>query len=117
MSDFGGATDWFNEITRQTISQVHTLSFSGGIKNTTYYAALNYRNLQGLVKDSYNEKVNGRMSLSQSALQNKLKIDMTLANTVGKFRPTDYEVYRQAMEANPTLPVYNEDGTFAQNMN
>ncbi|NJK94088.1 MAG: SusC/RagA family TonB-linked outer membrane protein [Bacteroidales bacterium] len=112
--DFGGNTDWFEEITRQALSHVHNLSISGGNEKTNYYASVNYRNLQGMVKRSYNDILNGRLSLAHLGMNDKLKFEMTLANTFRKSRPTDYGVYRQAMQRNPTLPVYNEDGTYRE---
>ncbi len=35
-------TDWFKELFRQSVTQNHTLSFSGGGKSNTFYASIGY---------------------------------------------------------------------------
>lgn len=40
-------TDWFKELFRPSIMQNHSLSFSGGSENATYYASLGYLNDPG----------------------------------------------------------------------
>ena len=111
--DYGADTDWFNEITRNVpISQVHNLSFSGGSQTTSYYASLNYRDLQGFILESNNNILNGRLSLTHTGLDEKLTVQMNLSNSLRKSNPVNYQVYRQALGRNPTIPVYNEDGTF-----
>lgn len=110
--DFGHDTDWLDEITRPALSQVHNLSMSGGSENTNYYGSVNYRDLQGFIRESDNNILNGRLSLTHIGMDGRLNVQMNLSNTFRKGRPVNYNVYRQAMQRNPTLPVYNEDGSF-----
>ncbi|NLA48764.1 MAG: TonB-dependent receptor [Bacteroidales bacterium] len=112
--DFGHDTDWLDEITRNTISQVHNLSISGGSQNTTYYGSVNFRNLNGFIKNSNNQIINGRLSVSHTGLDDRLNVQMSLSNTFSTESPVDYQSYRQAMQWNPTMSVYNEDGTFTE---
>lgn len=111
--DYGDDTDWMNEITRQTpFSNVHNLSITGGSETTSYFASVNYRDLQGFILKSNNNMLNGRLSLTHSGLDDKLTVQMNLSNSLSKANPVNYQVYRQALGRNPTLPVYNEDGSF-----
>jgi TonB-dependent starch-binding outer membrane protein SusC len=111
--DYGHDTDWMNAITRETpFSNVHNLSITGGSETTSYFASLNYRDLQGFILKSNNNMLNGRLSLTHSGLDDKLTVQMNVSNTLRKSNPVDYQVYRQALGRNPTLPVYNEDGSF-----
>jgi TonB-linked SusC/RagA family outer membrane protein len=112
--DYGGNTDWFDAISQNKLSQVHNLSISGGSQMTNYYAAINYRDIEGLIKRSFNNTVNYRLALSQSTLKDKLVFDLSLSNTYRKSRPSDYGMFTSAMLRNPTFPVYNADGTFHQ---
>ncbi len=113
--DYGADTDWFNEITRRTpFSHVHNLSISGGSESTSYYGSVNIRNLEGFIRESNNNILNGRLSVTHSGMDDKLLVQMNLSNTFRKSNPIDYGVYRQAMQRNPTLPVYNEDGSFRE---
>lgn len=112
--DFGGNTDWFEAISQHKLSQVHSLSVSGGSEKTNYYASLNYRNIEGILKRSYNQIANYRLSLSHRVLNDKLRLEFSMANTNGKSRPSNYGLLTQALLRNPTLPVYNEDGSYYQ---
>lgn len=112
--DYGADTDWLEEITNQTISQIHNVSISGGSNNTTYYGSLNYRDLRGFIKTSKNNILSGRLSLNHTAMDEKLSIQLNLNNSLRKADQVDYNSYRQALERNPTLPVYNEDGSFRE---
>ncbi len=113
--DYGGNTDWFNEITKKSISSVHNLSISGGSETTKYHASLNYRDLNGFIRESSNDIWNGRISLTHKGLKDKLEVQMNLAGTSRTGHPINYRVYREAMQRNPTLTVYNPDGTFNEN--
>jgi len=46
-NDFGGDTDWIDEVTRTGISHVHNLSYTGGGNGMTYRASVNYREEEG----------------------------------------------------------------------
>ncbi len=111
--DYGHDTDWFNEITRRTpISNVHNLSITGGTETTSYFASVNYRDLQGFIRESNNNILNGRLSMTHSGMNDRLTVQMNLSNTLQKSNPVNYQVYRQALGRNPTLPVYNDDKSF-----
>ena len=109
--DYGGDTDWFDEISQNKLSQVHNLSISGANQKTNYYAAINYRDIQGLVKRSFNNIMNYRLSLSHAVFDERLVFDFNISNSFGKSRP-NFGSYLGAMLRNPTLPVYNADGTY-----
>ena len=114
IQDFGASTDWFKEITHTPISQVHNFAISGGNENTKFYASVNYRNLQGIVKRSYNDLLNGRLSVTSTGLKDRLTVQTSIAGTMRKYSPTDYNVFQQAFQMNPTLPVFNENGDYAE---
>jgi TonB-dependent starch-binding outer membrane protein SusC len=111
--DYGSDTDWLNEITRKNpLSNVHNLYITGGTESTNYYASVNYRNLQGFIDESSNDILSGRLSLTHSELDGKLKMVMNLSNSIRKYHPVNLDAYNQALNRNPTMPVHNEDGTF-----
>jgi len=113
MTDYGYDTDWFDEITRNMpLSTVHNLSISGGGERTSYYGSVNYRNLQGFIIESSNNILNGRLNVTHTGMNDKLKVIMSLSNSIRESNPVNYNCYRQALQRNPTLPVYNEDGSF-----
>lgn len=112
--DYGGNTDWFDAISQNKLSQVHNLSISGANQKTNYYAAVNYRDIQGLIKRSFNNILNYRLNLCHSVLNDKLVFDFNVSNTFRKSRPSNYGMYTSAVVRNPTFPIYNADGTYHQ---
>ncbi|MEZ5103356.1 MAG: TonB-dependent receptor [Draconibacterium sp.] len=114
MIDFGGNTDWFDVISRNAISQVHNLSMSGGSESTQYYGSLNYRDQQGMIKNTAKNVINGTLSLSHRALEDRLTFQLSLNNSFIKSNPYEDDVRYQAITRNPTQLVYN-DGTSTLN--
>src|SRR5690625_826893 len=111
--DYGSDTDWFDAITRDTpISHEHFLSISGGSSQTTYYGSISFRDLQGFIKESNNNILNGRLNVTHHGLDDRLTLDVNISNTLRKGNPVNYQAYRQALGRNPTMPIYNNDGTF-----
>ncbi len=112
MMDFGENTDWFKEITREQISQVHHISVTGANQSTNYSASLNYRDIEGVLKRSEKNAIKSHLAIDHSSLDDRLKIAFNLSGNTENSSPSDYDVYEYALKRNPTLPVYNEDGTF-----
>ncbi len=108
----GNNTDWMDEVTRTGISHVHNLALSGGLGNgSTYRASINYRNVQGIGVVSGFNQLNGRLNLSQKALNDRLTLDLNLAASE---READYgfvEAFRYATLYNPTAPVSFADNS------
>lgn len=115
IDDQGANTDWFKEVTRTPMSQSHNLSVSGGSEKTTYYAALNYRNLQSLDRGGEREFVNGTLRLNTKALNDKMDFSVLLTNAFDKRSFANYGAMAQSLNMNPTYPVRNPDGTFFEN--
>lgn len=116
MMDYGGDTDWFKEMTREPISQVHHLSVTGGNQSTTYSASINYRDVEGVLKRSGKSAIKSHLNIDHSAFNERLKLTFNLSGNTQKSSPSDYGVYQHALKRNPTLPVYNENGTFYETM-
>lgn len=108
-------TDWFKEVTRTPASQSHNLSVSGGSEKTTYYAAINYRNLQSLDRGGQREFVNGTLRLNTKALNDKMDFSILLTSAFDKRGFANYGAIAQSLNMNPTYPVKNPDGTFFEN--
>ncbi|MCH7514252.1 MAG: SusC/RagA family TonB-linked outer membrane protein [Bacteroidetes bacterium] len=108
--DFGYDTDWLDEVTRTGVSQVHNFSLSGGSNHTSYYASLNYRDIEGIAINTGLSRLNARFNLSQNFLKDKAKIGVMLASTNDKKQLGFNDVFTYAVSSNPTMPV-RFDGT------
>src|SRR5690606_21627840 len=78
-TDYGGSTDWMDEITRTALSHVHNLSLSGGSESFTYMSSLNYRNIEGIVHNTGNNQLNGRLNLNHKTWKDRLTLNLNLA--------------------------------------
>ncbi|HKK41752.1 MAG TPA: SusC/RagA family TonB-linked outer membrane protein [Bacteroidales bacterium] len=111
-TDFGYNTDWFKQIEQTALSQVHSLSLSGGSKGTSYRASVNYREGQGVEINTGYSQVNGRLNINQKAINNKLTLNLNMSATERKSEKGFPEAFRYASIFNPTAPVTSDDPAF-----
>jgi TonB-linked SusC/RagA family outer membrane protein len=105
-TDYGATTDWYKEITRTGLSHQHNLSFSGGTGHTTYNASLNFRNTEGIAITTGFQQLNGRVSLTHKALNDKLVFNFELSTTR---KHSDFgfdNAFEYAVIYNPTSPIH-----------
>lgn len=118
-NDKGANTNWQNEVQRDNaISQNHNISFSGGTEKTTYNASLNYFKQQGIIKTSDLDRFIGRVGVEQKAINDKLKIGLSLSNSISNSNLVPYRntVLSQMLTYLPTVPVKNPDGSYFDNL-
>lgn len=121
-ADMGSDTNWQKEIFRSAYSQNHSLSISGGSKNSNYRASFNYMNQDGIILKTGMEKYTGRLNASTKTLNDRLTIEvgLTAARTndqrapLGEGGGVEGDLLLSALKLNPTYPVYNADGTYYQ---
>lgn len=112
-TNLGSDVDYLDEITRTGFRQVHGLSASGGSNNTTYRISANFRETDGILKNSGFEQFNTRLNLSTKILDDKLKIDFNASYTNRDQQFGFNEALRYAVTSNPTAPILAEDASFA----
>lgn len=107
-TDFGGDTDWFKETTQTGTSQVHNVSMSGGADKTTYRASLNYRDVTGVMRTSGYKQLNGRINITQKAINDRLSLSLNLGATNKKSQLGYSDAFKHATIFNPTAPIKME---------
>lgn len=110
-SNRGAETDWVDEVTRTGISHVHNLSLGGGVGGTTYRASLNYRDIEGIGVVSGFDQLNGRLNLTQKALDDRLTFTTNISATRRDANFGFNESFRYATLYNPTAPVRFADNS------
>jgi TonB-linked SusC/RagA family outer membrane protein len=123
--DGGATTNWLDEVTRAGLTHVHNISLSGGSGKTTYRASFNYRDAQGILIGSEFQQLNGRLNLTQKALNDRLTINLNITATDKEAGYGFTEALRYAMLYNPTSPVnfaesdadFNTFGGYYQSVN
>ncbi|MEB0260113.1 TonB-dependent receptor [Mucilaginibacter sp. 10I4] len=125
-ANHGSNTDWYNILTKNGITQNHTLAFGGGANDFNYRASVTAIDQTGIVINSGYKKYIGRIIATQKALDNRLTLTMNLNSGINKttYSPTgvgnvafNSNLISQAYVARPTDPVLNADGTFYRDPN
>lgn len=115
-NDYGASTDWYSLITRKAAYDTNQyVGIDGSLANGGYYtASLNYKSANGLDITSKREEFGGRAAVSANTLDHHLRITASLnARRVNETWGDD-GMFDTALTMNPTIPVYNEDGSYYQ---
>ncbi|MGV3503372.1 MAG: SusC/RagA family TonB-linked outer membrane protein [Adhaeribacter sp.] len=113
-NDYGARTNWFDEITRSAVSHNQSVAVSGGTEGTTYRGSVVYMDQPGIALNSGMNRLNARLNLVQKALNDKLEVHLLLSQQTSKRNYVDYFAFLLAGRINPTIPVFNDNGTFMQ---
>lgn len=111
-TDLGGDNTWLDNITRNAISHVHNVSLSGGANQFTYRASLNFRDAQGVLRNSGFRQLNGRLNLRQKAFNNKLTVGLNIASTSRTSKLGFDDAFKYAIIMPPTAPTVSDDPFF-----
>nr|WP_067052921.1 SusC/RagA family TonB-linked outer membrane protein [Mucilaginibacter sp. L294] len=118
--DYGGNTDWQDQIFRQALSQNYNLGFGGASSTASYRASVGYDDQQGIVKNSALKRFNARINASKSFFKDALKFDLqsTYSNVKDQFAPItnnagfNGSLIGAAIQLNPTAPVFDSQGRY-----
>ncbi len=111
--DFGSSTDFYDQlINHDNFSQNHNLSLSGGTDKTSYRASLNYRDLQGISKQNERKDYTMRLSINQSGLNDRLKMQVNLVTNINNANLLGGGGWEDELTKNPTLSNFNPDGSY-----
>lgn len=115
--------DWVKEVTRPGIIQNYNLSVRGGSKDTRYYISFSNANDKGVIKNNSVNKYTGRLNLDQNFGE---KLTGGITTSFSQINSNNVElgngglysetgIFNAALQYDPTLPVYNEDGGYQIN--
>ncbi|MGN6181410.1 MAG: SusC/RagA family TonB-linked outer membrane protein [Mucilaginibacter sp.] len=113
--DLGSSTNWLNAISNKfPVSNVQDLTFKGGNSQTSYLASLDYRFLQGVFLRNDHEQITGRIDVTHTMLDGKLKFNLGIVTTNFNALPFNQYDYEQMLKMNPTAPVKEPNGSYYQ---
>lgn len=113
-NDLGSETDWQDEVTQTGISNVHNIAIGGGNETTTFRMSTNFRDVNGILRESGFDQVNLRSNINHKALDNKLNINIDMSFTNRKSNYSFNEALRYAVLFNPTAPIKFANGNYYQ---
>ena len=106
-------TDWFEQTTRPGIIQNYNLSAGvGSDKGSAFFSLGYYKNI-GIIKTTDFDRFSARVNSEYNLIGKILKIGehLTLNRTSEVQAPGGF--LQNVLQANPSLPVYTEDGDYA----
>ncbi len=112
--DLGASEDLFDLVQQTGFKQQHTLTVNGGSVNTNYRVTVDYRNADGVEKRGNREEYGGRATVNHTTKGGLFNVNVNIAPRVVYRTLADNDVFRRAVEANPTTPVWdpNEPGRY-----
>lgn len=109
--------DWYDAMFKNGYENKINITARGGSEKLSYYGSLGYVNQSGITEGSYFERFSGRVSVDNQATK-FLKLSFTSSLT---WSTTENKTDNQGATVdnpisslgamNPTLPIYNGDGT------
>ena len=113
-TDKGASTDWGDEVFRSAFSHTHHLAIKSGNAQSNYYASVDYRSRDGIIKNTGQERTNIKFGFNRSLFNNKVTLSGTLNDvfTVGHTVSTG-DVLFATLVTNPTEPIYTPTGDYS----
>lgn len=108
--DYGGNTDWFEEVSRTPLIHNHDLTIRGGSQKTNYLVSINYNNSEGIFKKSFRERFSVRGDMNHSMFGGKLLLNLGIVSRNDKSSSFNGDIFKHINQSHPTVPVKNADG-------
>lgn len=113
-------TDWGEQVFRKGLDQKYNLSASGGSDKTKFFIAGNYRDQEGIVIASSMKRYSARVNVDQK-VSDRVKIGFNSSavytDIVGGAGEGYYaDPVTSSFFLPPIYPVYNEDGSYWQDI-
>ncbi|MDB4583684.1 TonB-dependent receptor [Draconibacterium sp.] len=113
-------TDWIKETTRTGVVQDHNLQFKGGSEKTKVLASLGYFDQKGVMKNTDFSRLSGRLNIDQN-VNDYIKAGATVfaQRENSNFQLYDGNILNSnvllgILTYDPTVPAFNEDGTYGR---
>ena len=109
-------TNWQDEATRTAVSHDQQLHIQQAGKNSSMGAFLNYTDQQGIVNNTYNKRINAKMTYDANPTPwLSTAVNVLVNHTWGRYTPEDgggQEARRTMIEMLPWLPVKDKNGNY-----
>lgn len=109
-------TNWQDEATRTAVSHNHQINVQQAGKTSSVGAFLNYTDQQGIVNNTYNKRINAKLTYDANPTPwLSTAINLLVNHTWGRYTPEDgggQEARRTMIEMLPWLPVRDKNGNY-----
>lgn len=108
-TDLGGNYDWFDGVSRTGFGHKHNISVSGGNERANFRVSGDYKNSHGVDLRSKREEYGGRASAGLNSKGGLFNLNINLAPRIISSDAADWNVFRNAISANPTTPLMDRE--------
>lgn len=113
----GVNTNWLNEVTRTAPISNYEMSMRGGNDKTRFFTSAGFYDQQGVVIENFYKRFTYRLNLDHK-INEKLNIGTTINTSFSRNRrsfndDTYTGIITNALGASPLMPVYEQDGSYA----
>lgn len=105
---YDGHDDYWDMMTQNAAVQEYNLSVRGGSKQSSYYASLNYKDQDGIVKGSNSKLLSARFNF-ETKIREALKFGLNMDASSREATDKDGMISK-IIGIRPDYPAYNEDG-------
>ena len=113
-------TDWVKEATRAGVIQSHNIDYQGGNEKTKILTSLGYFKQKGILENTDYRRFSARVNVDQN-INDYIKAGASVYGQRSNSNIQDYggnilqtNVLLGILTYDPTVPVYNADGTFGR---
>jgi TonB-linked SusC/RagA family outer membrane protein len=110
----GVDTYWLKVPVRTALTQGHSLNVSGGNDNFLYQVGANFKDIQGVMKDSWRQSFGGNMRLTYR--KDNISVSNNLSVSVTNGHEGSWGSFSEFAKANPYFEMMNPDGTVPENL-
>ena len=116
----GGYADWENALFRTAHQQNYDFSISGGTDDTRFAGSISYTNQENIAYKSGFERYSGHLNFNNH--YRNFDVGMNALFSLTKKEPLpgggfySNPMYALKVALNPSIPIYNEDGSYNENI-
>lgn len=103
-------TDWLDLLMRNSMSNGHSVSLSGGSDRISYYSSLNANFNKGEDKNNQTESYGASVTINAWIIPEKLSVDTRLSGSMNNTTGVMVSSYDYAVKTNRSIDAYNELG-------
>jgi TonB-linked SusC/RagA family outer membrane protein len=103
--DMGGDTDWLDEVSRTGFLHQHTFTVSRGNAKSNYRGSVDFRDAKGIDLRSRRKEYGARLTFTHTTASDLMSFIANVAPRVAYRDNSDWNVFKTALESNPTMPV------------
>ncbi|HAC23323.1 MAG TPA: hypothetical protein DCE81_00230 [Cytophagales bacterium] len=113
--NFNSNTRWTDEILRTGFSQAHGLGLEGRTGQTDYRIGVQYRDVEGIARNSGFQRLATHLGVHHNMLRDKLRLSLEIMvsnrEETNPTRPwsSGSSIFEQGLVYNPTAPVYESN--------